>query len=160
MKVITPILQAFHRARQVYWKVFEPTILGVRALIVDQNQIMLVQHTYTKGWYLPGGRVDRGETIYTAVCREVSEECGLKVKRARLSAIYSNINMNPNDHIALFCIDDFETEENSALNTQMHKLEIAAVEFFPLNNLPSNITPGTMRRIEEYNRQAFDNEYW
>jgi ADP-ribose pyrophosphatase YjhB (NUDIX family) len=160
MSVVTRVLQTFHRARQVYWKVFEPTILGVRALIVHQEQVMLVQHTYTKGWYLPGGRVDRGETIYTAMCREVSEECGLKVKRARLSAIYSNINMNRNDHIALFSIDDFETEQNSALNTELHKLEIAEVSFFPLSNLPSNITPGTLRRIEEYTRQAFDSEYW
>ena len=75
MGVSTKVLQAFYRARQAYWKIFEPTILGVRALIVDQEQIMLVKHTYTNGWYLPGGRVDRGETIYTAMCREVSEEC-------------------------------------------------------------------------------------
>ncbi len=160
MGVATRVLQTFYRARQAYWKAFEPTILGVRALIVDQEQIMLVKHTYTTGWYLPGGKVDRGETIYTAMCREVSEECGLKVKKARLSAIYSNINVNRNDHIALFCIDDFETVENSALNSHLHKLEITEVGFFPLSKLPSNITPGTMRRIEEYTRQAFDSEYW
>lgn len=160
MSKVTFILQAFHSARLVYWKMFEPTILGVRALIIDQEQVLLVQHTYTQGWYLPGGKVDRGETFYTAMCREVSEECGLRVKRARLSAIYSNIKMNRNDHIALFSIDEFEKEENPFLKSELHKLEIAEVKFFPLNNLPSNITLGTMRRIEEYKRQAFDSEYW
>ncbi|MBI4851840.1 MAG: NUDIX domain-containing protein [Acidobacteria bacterium] len=160
MGIATKILQTFHRTRQVYWKVFEPTILGVRALIIEQEQVMLVKHTYTQGWYLPGGKVDRGETIYTAMCREVSEECGLRVKKAKLSAIYSNINMNRNDHIALFCVDDFEKEDTPTLNTELYKLEIAEVNFFPLNNLPGNITPGTMRRIEEYKRQAFDSEYW
>lgn len=160
MSKATLILKTFHQARLLYWKMFEPTILGVRALIIDQEQVLLVQHTYTQGWYLPGGKVDRGETFYTAMCREVSEECGLKVKRAKLSAIYSNINMNRNDHIALFCIDEFEKEQKPTINNSLHKLEIAEISFFPLNSLPGNITPGTMRRIEEYKRQAFDSEYW
>lgn len=160
MSTVKSMLQIFHKARLLYWKAFEPTILGVRALIVDKEQILLVQHTYTQGWYLPGGKVDRGETFYTAMCREVSEECGLRVKKARLSAIYSNVKTNPNDHIALFSVDEFEKEENYLSGKGLHKLEIAEVGFFPLNNLPSNITPGTMRRIEEHTRQIFDSEYW
>lgn len=160
MSTIKSMLQIFHKARLLYWKAFEPTILGVRALIVDREEILLVRHTYTQGWYLPGGKVDRGETFYTAMCREVSEECGLRVKKARLSAIYSNVKTNPNDHIALFSVDKFEKEENYLSGRGIHKLEIAEVNFFPLNNLPNNITPGTMRRIEEYKRQIFDSEYW
>lgn len=158
MQAIFPFLQAFHRARQLYWKVFEPTILGVRALIVDQEQVMLVKHTYTKGWYLPGGKVDRGETFLSAVCREVKEECNLKVTKAQLSAMYSNITTNRNDHIALFYIDEFEVLEHS--HSQLYKLEIAETRFFHIDDLPSDISPGTLRRIEEHKRKSFDSEYW
>ena len=160
MQAIIPVIQVFHRARQIYWKIFEPTILGVRALITSEEKVLLVRHTYTQGWYLPGGKVDRGETIYSAVCREVIEECGLKVKKAQLSAVYSNIKQNRNDHIALFCINDFEVLENSPLQSKQSNLEIAEVSFFPINNLPASITPGTLRRLEEFKRQSFDSEYW
>ncbi|MEW6735842.1 MAG: NUDIX domain-containing protein [Acidobacteriota bacterium] len=156
MKGIDQLLTTGHQLRRLYWRIFEPTMLGVRALIVRNDQIMLVRHTYLKGWYLPGGRVERGETALAAVCREVAEECALIVKRAQLSAIYSNIEQNRNDHIALFFIDDFEVGEVSRL----HKFEIAEANFFNLNNLPASLTPATNRRLEEYRRQQFDNPYW
>jgi ADP-ribose pyrophosphatase YjhB (NUDIX family) len=159
MQAVFPILQTFHRARQLYWKIFEPTILGVRAFIVQQDQVLLVKHTYTKGWYLPGGKVDRGETFLSAVCREVKEECNLKVKKAQLTAMYSNITTNRNDHIALFYIDEFEILEPTNFS-QLHKLEIAEIKFFSINELPNDVSPGTMRRIEEHKRKSFDSEYW
>ena len=37
--------------------------LGVRAVAMDaQGRVLMVQHTYLAGWWLPGGGVDRGET--------------------------------------------------------------------------------------------------
>jgi ADP-ribose pyrophosphatase YjhB (NUDIX family) len=156
MNLIGPMLTAAHNFRRLYWRIFQPTIIGVRALIVRDDQVMLVRHTYLKGWYLPGGKVERGETALTAVCREVAEECALKVKRARLNAIYSNIEQNCNDHIALYFVDDFEACPASRL----HKLEIAEAGFFQLDALPADTTPATLRRLAEYRRQQFDNEYW
>jgi ADP-ribose pyrophosphatase YjhB (NUDIX family) len=156
MKGIGQILTLAHRMRKIYWRIFEPTILGVRALIVRDNQVMLVRHTYLKGWYLPGGKVDRGETAYTAVCREVAEECALTVKNARLSAVYSNIEQNRNDHIVLYLIDEFET----GVPGRFQHIEIAEAKFFPIDDLPASATPATRRRIDEYHRGQFDNLYW
>jgi 8-oxo-dGTP pyrophosphatase MutT (NUDIX family) len=156
MILVGQLLTAFHNMRRVYWRIFEPTIVGVRALIVRDNRVMLVRHTYLKGWYLPGGKVDRGETAYTALCREVEEECALKVKSAMLRGIYSNKEQNRNDHIILYSVDDFE----SAPVRPLYKLEIAEADFFDIDRLPDGATPATRRRLAEYRRQEFNCEYW
>jgi ADP-ribose pyrophosphatase YjhB (NUDIX family) len=156
MIVVNHILTIGHKLRRIYWRIFEPTIVGVRALIIQDNRVMLVRHTYLKGWYLPGGKVDRGETVFTALCREVAEECSLKVKNARLCGIYSNRDQNPNDHIALFCVDDFEP----IASHRFQAFEIEEAKFFDIDLLPSDATPATRRRLDEYKKQNFNCEYW
>lgn len=53
--------------------------LGVRALCFDDaGRIFLVRHTYLPGWYLPGGGVERGETLLMALNKEIREEGNLE----------------------------------------------------------------------------------
>ena len=42
-------------------------------------------------WSLPGGLVETGETLEEAVCREVLEETGLRVKPVRMFGIFERI---------------------------------------------------------------------
>ncbi|MBL8148359.1 MAG: NUDIX domain-containing protein [Blastocatellia bacterium] len=156
MKGIGKLLSFAVKLRNAYWRLREPTIVGVRAIVVDNNRVMLVKHTYLKGWYLPGGKVDRGETVYQAVAREVEEECALLVKRAKLVGIYSNVDQNRNDHIALFLVDAFQPGKAS----RFRDLEIAEASFFDIEKLPSGTTPATLRRINEFKNFVFDGEYW
>lgn len=156
MRSLFSLLSLMHRTRQLYWRAFEPTIVGVRALIVQKEQVFLVRHTYLPGWYLPGGRVDRGETAIAALRREVREECGLAVRDARLCGVYSNRELNRNDHIVLFLVEDFAEAPAAPLRF----VEIAESGFFPLDDLPPATTAATQRRLQEYRRRRFDEDIW
>jgi 8-oxo-dGTP pyrophosphatase MutT (NUDIX family) len=58
---------------------FQPVTRGVRAILVnDMGEVFLVRHAYGTGWYLPGGRVKRGEDDLAALHREMQEEAGIK----------------------------------------------------------------------------------
>src|SRR3989344_782639 len=59
IKFLLPIVQKF---RRFYWRIVRPVTRGVRAIVVNQNEeILLVAHTYQEGWFLPGGKVSRNE---------------------------------------------------------------------------------------------------
>jgi 8-oxo-dGTP diphosphatase len=58
------------------------------ALIYDTGgRLLILKPTYKKGWTIPGGQIDPGESPWQACRREVQEECGLAVDRARLVCV-------------------------------------------------------------------------
>jgi 8-oxo-dGTP pyrophosphatase MutT (NUDIX family) len=59
------------------------------ALIFDrESRLLILKPTYKTGWTIPGGVMEAdGETPWEACRREVREECGLEVRRARLACM-------------------------------------------------------------------------
>jgi 8-oxo-dGTP diphosphatase len=56
--------------------------LAVSAVIFREGKVLLVRRARSpgKGFYsLPGGRVEFGESLHTALAREVDEETGLRI---------------------------------------------------------------------------------
>jgi mutator protein MutT len=69
-------------------------ILGVGALILDRDAILLIQRGREplRGfWSLPGGAVETGERLEAALRREVREETGLEVEVLRLVEVFERI---------------------------------------------------------------------
>lgn len=120
--------------------------LGVRGVVLDEaGRVLLVEHTYVRGWWLPGGGVDRGETLEDAVARELREEAAVEpTRRPALVSIHSNEPRFRGDHVAVFRIDHWR-----ALARRPDPREIRDVGFFALDALPEGTTAGTRRRLAE-----------
>ncbi len=128
-----------------FFSVTRGLTLGVRAVVTNgEGRVLMIQHTYIKGWYLPGGGVERGETAETAVVRELAEEAGVRaLSRPRLVSAHSNEVVHPRDHVLVYRVDAWEPCAPDARG------EIHAVGWFAPDALPADTSPGTRRRITE-----------
>ena len=68
----------------------------VDVIIEIENGIVLVRRRHPPvGWALPGGFVDRGESLAAAARREAKEETGLDVELTELLGVYSDPARDP-----------------------------------------------------------------
>lgn len=69
-------------------------LLGVGAVIFHDHKVLLIERGQEplKGfWTLPGGLVETGERLESAVRREVLEETGLEIRPLDVAAIFERI---------------------------------------------------------------------
>jgi ADP-ribose pyrophosphatase YjhB (NUDIX family) len=142
-------LRFLYLAANFYWRLFKPLTIGVKILFLREGKVLLVRHTYQSGWFLPGGGVKKHEFVAAAAHREAAEELGAAIHEMDLFGIYSNVSGGRNDQVILFTSNEFMLGERD-------QVEIAAAQFFPLDQLPSNVSPGTVRRLREYERWGED----
>ena len=128
---------------RIYCFIFRPKTLGVRIMLIQNEQVLLVRQTYLPGWFMPGGGVKRGETLEEAARREAREEAGAEMEALELVGAYTSFGGFKSDHNILFLCNDF------SLHGQPDR-EIAEMRFFPLDALPEDIWPGHRLRLEEY----------
>jgi 8-oxo-dGTP pyrophosphatase MutT (NUDIX family) len=121
--------------------------LGVRAAAFDESgRVFLIRHSYVPGWYLPGGGVEPGETIETALSRELMEEGGIMLGDApELFGIYLNRAVSVRDHVVVFVCRDCR----QAQAPRLPNLEIVDAGFFAPDALPDSATEATRRRLAE-----------
>jgi 8-oxo-dGTP diphosphatase len=114
--------------------IYKNPALAVDGVIIKNHIIVLVKRSKPpfEGQYaLPGGFVEYGETVESALIREIGEETGLKVKIKSLIGVYSDPNRDPRGHII-----------SIAFRTQIIGGEVSSgsdaseVRFFDIRNLP------------------------
>lgn len=130
--------------RNAFYRLTRKRTIGVVGVVFRNNEVCLIKHSYAPGWYLPGGTIDRNETPYRAVLREVFEETGVKGKSAKLMNVYSHFSRGWSNYVVCYLIEDFELSTGAKLDS-----EIGEARFFKINDLPNDIRPTTKRRIEE-----------
>jgi 8-oxo-dGTP pyrophosphatase MutT (NUDIX family) len=145
------------RGMHFYWRFSRGITLGVRALVIDEaRRIFLVKHTYARGWYLPGGGVEPGETVQTALARELVEEGNIELTAPPLlHGVFFNSHVSRRDHVACFIVQSFRQTAPPTPNR-----EIAATGFFALDELPDDTTAASRARIAEILLGAPVSERW
>lgn len=141
----------------LYWRFKRPMTMGVRVFLQNENQeILLVRHTYVKGWYLPGGGVEKGETSQQSARKELMEEANIHVAGPlHLFSSYQNVRASRCDHVLLFTCKKWEQPEPFKPNR-----EIAEIGFFHPDSLPEGTTPSTRKRIDEILNDLTVSEEW
>ena len=130
--------------------------LGVRAAAFDaEGRVFLVRHSYVPGWHMPGGGVERGETLGEALIKELREEGNLELDgEAELFAVYFNKRTSRRDHVAFYRCIVRQTAPKAA------DLEILEAGFFAPDALPEGVTPATRRRLAELAGDIETSEVW
>lgn len=149
-----------HRLRtrlfQSWFRLSRPMTLGVRGLVINESgQVLLVQHTYTPGWFLPGGGIEKGEPAILSLERELVEEAGIVMTGPpALGGIFSNHPVFPNDHVVFFRVTHWRQEAATSEG------EIAEVRWSDPAAPPKGTTPGTRRRLAEFVSGETPGAYW
>ncbi len=125
----------------------ERIILGVGAVVLYRDGILLVKRGKDpcRGcWAVPGGRVEYGESLYDAVIRELREETGISGEPLGVVWVDELLpGRGCNEHYVLvdILVKPLSTDIRAGSDA-------VKARFYPLNNLPDNVTSTTMRLIE------------
>ena len=111
-------------------------------MMIQDDKVWLVRHTYIPGWFLPGGGPKRGETLEKAARREAFEETGAQLGEVTLMGVYTSFVQWKTDHTTVFICRDFTI-------TGKPDGEIAEMRAFPLSELPENVYSPHRLRLDE-----------
>jgi 8-oxo-dGTP pyrophosphatase MutT (NUDIX family) len=131
-----------------------PVAFAACALVVRDNKVLLVRHSYVRGWLLPGGGVGRAEPPADAVLRELKEEIGLvRSSPPEFVGLYSRRTGWVTNVIALYRVDDAEFNFRS-------NFEIREVQFADPVAPPDGTPPSVRRRLLEFARLQPQSPHW
>ncbi len=152
-----PFEPAIRLVLHSYWRISRGLTVGARALIFDgEGRVFLVKHSYVAGWHLPGGGVEKGETLLTALERELREEGNIELAEPPvLHAVYFNRRASRRDHVALYIVRAFRQIAPPQPNH-----EIVEHGFFSPLALPADTARATRERIAEVLTGRPPSELW
>lgn len=152
-RTLEPLIR---RGMHFYWRFARGATLGARGMVIDAaGRVFLVKHSYVAGWHLPGGGVETGETMLSALTRELAEEGNIHVTgKPELHGIFFNGRISRRDHVALYIVREFSQQPPQP------NREIVAHGFFAPDELPPDVGRATRARIAEVFGGAAVGEHW
>ncbi len=136
-------------AQNILGVIFRHPITGTSVIpLLPDGRIVLVKRRDNGRWSLPGGMVNWGEDIPTAMQRELLEETGLElVKISRLVGVYSSPERDPRVHSICIAVAAQVTGEMQTGDPN----EITDVQAFTLTTLPlGNLAHDHDHQLQDY----------
>lgn len=115
-------------------------IVSAAVIVMNEKQEILLLRGPKRGWEMPGGQVEEGESLKAAAIRETMEETGIEVEILSFCGIFQNVQKS-------ICNTLFLAKPvGGILTTSSESLEVG---FFPLEEGLEMVEWGNFRqRIE------------
>lgn len=132
-------------------------MVGACVIVVSPEQKILFQLRKDNGcWGLPGGSMEPGESLEQVAVRELFEETGLAGAQLSLLQVFSGKDMyyqyphgdEVYNVVAAFICNTYSGQLMKEEN------EVAALQFFSLDELPTVISPPDQIVVDYYVRQV------
>jgi 8-oxo-dGTP pyrophosphatase MutT (NUDIX family) len=132
--------RAAYNGLRLYWFLLRPQSSGIKCVITDGEQVLLVRHTYgPRGWDLPGGSVKRDEEPIDTARREMQEELGVSIEDWRPLGQIEVLIDHRRDRVHCF------QAELHGPQFVIDQGELAAAKWFPMDELPQDVGRYTRR---------------
>lgn len=109
-------------------------------VINDKNEILLIKGP-RRGWEMPGGQVEEGESLQDAAIRETKEESGIDIEVTKFCGVFQNVSGSICNTLFL------ATPIGGELTTSPESLEVG---FFPIHQALEMVTWKNFRQRIEY----------
>lgn len=66
-------------------------IVSAAAIVVNERNEILLINSPKRGWEMPGGQVEEGESLKDAAIRETKEESGIDIEVTKFCGVFQNV---------------------------------------------------------------------
>jgi len=116
-------------------------IVSAATIVLNTKKEILLIKGPRRGWEMPGGQVEEGESLKAAAIRETKEETGVDIEVLKFCGIYQNVHNS-------ICNTLFLAKPvGGELATSPESLEVA---FFPIDQALEMVTWKNFRQRIEY----------
>jgi 8-oxo-dGTP diphosphatase len=117
-------------------------VVGICAVArTPDGRVLLIRRGDTGEWALPGGTLEWGETLASALPRELEEETGARfVRLGEVSGVYSRPDRDWRFHAVTVCV---RCEVAEPVRGPKNALEIREARLFEPGDLPRPLGLGT-----------------
>lgn len=116
-------------------------IVSAATIVLNEQKEILLIKGPRRGWEMPGGQVEEGESLKEAAIRETKEESGIDIEVIKFCGVYQNVRESICNTLFL------GRPTGGELTTSSESLEVG---FFPINQALELVTWNNFRQRIEY----------
>jgi 8-oxo-dGTP diphosphatase len=137
----------FRIGKEVLRHLLRRPVVGIAAAArTPDGRWLLIRRSDTGAWALPGGTLEWGETLKSALERELKEETGAPLRAlGRLVGVYSGFERDPRFHAVTIVVEASVGLPGAAENPA----EIVEVRAFSEAELPRELSHGMTDMLED-----------